>query len=72
MKEYEIDEATVLDLCEYRVLTDADIEERKPHSQFKDLKEFEDRAIKLNSKLQHLKTYIIGAGIMYGFGEQVL
>jgi len=38
------------------VLSDADIEERKPHEKFKELKEFEDRALKLNSKLQHLKT----------------
>jgi len=38
------------------VLSDADLEERKPHEKFAELKEFEDRAMKLNSKVQHLKT----------------
>lgn len=54
--ENDIDESTLLKICGMRLLSDLSMEYRKPHKAFEELFEFENRAMKLNSKLTHLKT----------------
>lgn len=52
-------------------LTDSHIKNRKAHFLFDELLNFENRVLALNAKLAHMKSYIIGAGIMYGQGENI-
>lgn len=54
--ENDLDEATMLKVCGMKILSDLHLDQRRPHDQFKDLWDFENRALALNGKLPHLKT----------------
>jgi len=52
----DLDDNIMLKICGMKILSEGHLDQRIPHEAFKDLLDFENRAIALNSKLAHLKT----------------
>jgi len=67
----DLDEQILLKIAGMVTFSDTHIKNRRPHPLFEELMNFENRVLVLNSKLNHLKSFIIGAGIMYGLGENI-